>query len=74
MHFDLWITPTLIALVGAMFCLVKQWRRRDWTGLAVFICLGAYFLLRLSGHYANYQSWASAGFALAAGVWLVRKA
>jgi hypothetical protein len=73
MHFDLWITPMLVAFVGAVLCLLVQWRRRDWMGLAAFLCLGAFLLLRVWGHYAPYQIWASAGFALASGAWLMRK-
>ena len=73
MHFDVWVTPTLIALVGAIFCLIAQWRRRDWMGIAAFVFLGAFLLLRLWGHHANLQSWASGAFALTGAVWFVRK-
>jgi len=73
MHFDLWVTPTLVALVGAVLCLVAQWRRRDWTGIAAFVLIGAFLLLRLWGHHGDLQIWAAGGFALVGGVWVMRK-
>jgi hypothetical protein len=73
MHFDLWVTPMFVAAVGAIFCLIAQWRRSDWTGIAAFVFLGAFLLLRVWGHHANLQIWASAGFALAGGMWFLKR-